>query len=98
MKSKLVSLYENYVSWSALLTIPVWLLGGSALVMATNSGEVLLFVLLLWAVTFIVCASYIDTYSSSSERDNKRKELWLSAYCTIGLVVLVVSCLVAKWG
>ena len=98
MKSKLVSLYENYVSWSALLTIPVWLLGGSALVMATNSGEVLLFVLLLWAVTFIVCASYIDTYSNSSERDNKRKELWLSAYCTIGLVVLVVSCLVAKWG
>ena len=98
MKSKLVSIYENYVSWSALLTVPVWVLGGSALVMATNSGEVLLFVLLLWAVTFIVCASYIDTYSSSSERDNKRKELWLSAYCTIGLVVLVVSCLVAKWG
>ena len=98
MKSKLVSLYENYVSWSALLTVPVWVLGGSALVMATNSVEVLLFVLLLWAVTFIVCASYIDTYSSSSERDNKRKELWLSAYCTIGLVVLVVSCLVAKWG
>ena len=98
MKSKLVSLYENYVSWSALLTVPVGVLGGSALVMATNSVEVLLFVLLLWAVTFIVCASYIDTYSSSSERDNKRKELWLSAYCTIGLVVLVVSCLVAKWG
>lgn len=98
MKSKLLTLYENYVSWSALLTVPVWVLGGSALVMATNSGEVLLFVLLLWAVTFIVCASYIDTYSSSSERDNKRKELWLSVYCTIGLVVLVVSCLVAKWG
>lgn len=98
MKSKLLTLYENYVSWSALLTVPVWVLSGSALVMATNSGEVLLFVLLLWAVTFIVCASYIDTYSSSSERDNKRKELWLSAYCTIGLVVLVVSCLVAKWG
>lgn len=98
MKSKLLTLYENYVSWSALLTVPVWVLGGSALVMATNSGEVLLFVLLLWAVTFIVCDSYIDTYSSSSELDNKRKELWLSAYCTIGLVVLVVSCLVAKWG
>lgn len=98
MKSKLLTLYENYVSWSALLTVPVWVLGGSALVMATNSVEVLFFVLLLWAVTFIVCASYIDTYSSSSERDNKRKELWLSAYCTIGLIVLVVSCLVAKWG
>lgn len=98
MKSKLLTLYENYVSWSALLTVPVWLLGGSALVMATNSGEVLLFVLLLWAVTFIVCASYIDTYSSSSEQDNKRKELWLSAYCTIGLIVIVVSCILTKWG
>ena len=98
MKSKLVSIYENYVSWSALLTVPVWVLGGSALVMATNSGEVLLFVLLLWAVTFIVCASYIDTYSSSSERGNKRKELWLSAYCTIGLIVIVVSCILTKWG
>lgn len=98
MKSKLLTLYENYVSWSALLTIPVWVLGGSSLVMATNSGEVLLFVLLLWAVTFIVCASYIETYSSSSERDNKRKELYLSIYCTIGLIVIVVSCILTKWG
>lgn len=98
MKSKLLTLYENYVSWSALLTIPVWVLGGSSLVMATNSGEVLLFVLLLWSVTFIVCATYTDTYSSSSERDNKRKELWLSAYCTIGLIVIIVSCMLTKWG
>lgn len=98
MKSKLLTLYENYVSWSALLTIPVWVLGGSSLVMATNSGEVLLFVLLLWSVTFIICASYIDTYSSSSKQDNKRKELWLSAYCTIGLIVIVVSYLLTKWG
>lgn len=66
--------------------------------MATNSGEVLLFVLLLWSVTFIVCASYIDTYSSNSKQDNKRKELWLSAYCTIGLIVIVVSCVLTKWG
>lgn len=98
MKSKLLTLYENYVSWSALLTIPVWVLGGSSLVMAANSGEVLLFVLLLWSVTFIMCASYIDTYSSNSKQDNKRKELWLSAYCTIGLIVIVVSCILTKWG
>ena len=98
MKSKLLNLYETYVSWSALLTLPVWVLGGSVLVMATNSGEVFLFILLLWSVTFIVCASYIDTYSSSSEQSNKRKELWLSAYCTIGLIVIIVSCMLTKWG
>lgn len=98
MKSKLLNLYENYISWSALLTLPVWTLGGSSLVMATNSGEVFLFVLLLWSITFIICASYIDTYSSNSEQGDKRKELWLSAYCTLGLVVIVVSCLLTKWG
>lgn len=84
-----------YTSWSPLLSLPTWILVGMATVGIFGVKYVLIptYIVLIFSWFFVTV--YFHSYSSLSESFDRKLELGLIIYNTVGLIVLtylVIAC------
>ena len=78
-----------YTCWSPILSLPTWVLVGMATVGIFDVKYVLIPTYIVLILTWFFVAVYFQSYSSLSESFDKKLEVGLTVYNTVGLVVLV---------
>ena len=89
MVKSLKSVLNLYTCWSPLLSLPTWVLVGMATVGIFGVKYVLIPSYLVLILTWFFVSVYFESYSSLSESFDKKLEVGLTVYNTVGLVVLV---------
>ena len=77
-----------YTSWCPLLVLPTWIVLGMAVTGIFGAKYVLLPVFAVLIITWFFVAVYFHSYSSLSESFDRKLEVGLTIYNTVGLIVL----------
>ena len=88
MVKSLKNVLTLYTCWSPLLSLPTWVLVGMATVGIFDVKYVLIPTYIVLILTWFFVAVYFESYSSLSESFDKKLEVGLTVYNTVGLVVL----------
>lgn len=80
--------FNLYTCWSPVLALPTWVLVGMATVGIFDVKYVLIPTYMVLILTWFFVAVYFESYSSLSKSFDKKLEVVLTVYNTVGLVVL----------
>ena len=89
MAKQLRGILNLYTCWSPILSLPTWILVGMATVGIFDVKYVLIPTYIVLILTWFFVTVYFHSYSSLSEIFDKKLEVGLTVYNTVGLVVLV---------
>lgn len=78
-----------YSCWCPLLVLPTWIIVGMVVTGIFGAKTVLLPVFAVLVITWYFVTVYFESYSSLSESFDKKLEVGLTVYNTVGLVVLI---------
>lgn len=88
MVKSIKNVLNLYTCWSPLLSLPTWVLVGMATVGIFDVKYVLIPTYMVLILTWFFVAVYFESYSFLSESFDKKLEVGLIVYNTVGLVVL----------
>ena len=89
MLKRIKSIVDFYVSWSPLLSLPIWLFTGLIVMAHYGYKSLILYYFGIWLLNWLFVGVYFETWNSYPEKDVKRTELLFSIYVTLCLVVSV---------
>ena len=89
MTKSVKSILEFYTCWCPLLVLPTWIIVGMVVTGIFGAKTVLLPVFAVLIITWYFVTVYFESYSSLSESFDKKLEVGLTVYNTVGLVVLI---------
>ena len=87
MVKSLKNVLNLYTCWSPILSLPTWILVGMATVGIFDVKYVLIPTYIVLILTWFFVSVYFQSYSSLSESFDKKLEVGLTVYNTVGLVL-----------
>ena len=88
MTKQLRNIFNLYTSWSPLLSLPSWILVGMSTVVIFGVKYVLIPTYIVLILSWFFVTVYFHSYSSLSESFDRKLEVGLTIYNTVGLIVL----------